>query len=541
MEITQDNRFQPMHGLYAADEKCLVTKKQDIYDLVHDLDQPVYFFANGKAIAAACNATLTDHKTDWALAAHSPQAGVATLGDATFLSTYHTKAALMVGSMANGISSAHMVAAMANAGYLASFGAGGLSPQQIEAAILNIQAGAGGKPYAFNLLNNPAEPELEAKIIDLYLKYGVTVVEASAFLALSKGLVQYHVSGLSQNPDGSIAIKNHLIGKVSRKEIARRMLAPAPENLLNQLVEEGKITPHQAELAHHVPMVDDLTVEADSGGHTDNRPLVGLVPMMLQYRDEMMQKFQYATPVRIGAGGGLGTPAAIYAAFALGAAYVVTGSINQACVEAGTSAFVRELLAKVEMTDMTMAPAGDMFEMGVKVQVVKRGSSFAMRAQKLFDLYSRHESIEALPLDEREKLETTIFKQSIDEVWQACVTFFKARDERPLMRAQANAKEKMALIFRWYLGMSSRWAVTGETGREADYQIWCGPAMGCFNDWVRGTHLADAANRHVVDVSNQLLRGAAGLRRIDHLESQGLQFPGSFKNWKPEQGNGVEQ
>ena len=32
----------------------------------------------------------------------------------------------------------------------------------------------------------------------------------------------------------------------------------------------------------------------------------------------------------------------------MGAAYVLTGTINQACVEAGTSQTVREMLAKAE-------------------------------------------------------------------------------------------------------------------------------------------------------------------------------------------------
>jgi trans-AT polyketide synthase, acyltransferase and oxidoreductase domains len=55
----------------------------------------------------------------------------------------------------------------------------------------------------------------------------------------------------------------------------------------------------------------------------------------------------------------------------------------------------------------------------------------------------------------------------------------------------------MALIFRWYLGLSSRWSNSGEQGREMDYQIWCGPSMGSFNDWVRGTYLEDYQNRRL--------------------------------------------
>ena len=85
----------------------------------------------------------------------------------------------------------------------------------------------------------------------------------------------------------------------------------------------------------------------------------------------------------------------------MGAAYIVTGSINQACVEAGASEHTRKLLATTEMADVTMAPAADMFEMGVKLQVVKRGTLFPMRANKLYEIYTRYDSIEAIPVDER--------------------------------------------------------------------------------------------------------------------------------------------
>ncbi len=44
----------------------------------------------------------------------------------------------------------------------------------------------------------------------------------------------------------------------------------------------------------------------------------------------------------------------------------------------------------------------------------------------------------------------------------------------------------MALVFRWYLGQSSRWANAGEPTRKVDYQVWCGPAMGAFNEWTQG-------------------------------------------------------
>jgi len=89
----------------------------------------------------------------------------------------------------------------------------------------------------------------------------------------------------------------------------------------------------------------------------------------------------------------------------------------------------------------------------------------------------------------------------------------------------------MALVFRWYLGLSSRWSNTGQPDREMDYQIWCGPAMGAFNDWVRGTYLADIQNRHVVDVAREILTGCAYLYRLKMLNAQGIKFTAGVERY----------
>jgi len=453
------------------------------------------------------------------------------LGDRSFCKTYNTLFAYYAGAMANGIASVDLVISLGRAGYMASFGAGGLSPDSIETAIVTIKDALPGKPFAFNLLNSPGEPALERKVTELYLKHGIRVIEASAYLTVSSSLVYYRASGLSLGPDNQIEIGNRIIVKLSRKEVARRFLAPPPAEILRQLVEEKRITEQQANLAQQVPVADDVTVEADSGGHTDNRPLVCLVPAMLALRDEFQEKYHYAQLVRVGAGGGIGTPSAALAAFMMGAAYIVTGSVNQACVEANASEHTRKLLAQAEMTDVSMAPAGDMFEMGVRVQVLKRGTMFPMRAQKLYELYTHYESWEAIPTGEREKLETQVFKKGFDSIWNDCEQFFSVRDPKQIERANKNPKDKMALVFRWYLGLSSRWSNTGQPDREMDYQIWCGPAMGAFNDWVRGTTMGDIQNRHVVDVAREILTGCAYLYRLKILNAQGIKFTAGIERY----------
>ena len=208
----------------------------------------------------------------------------------------------------------------------------------------------------------------------------------------------------------------------------------------------------------------------------------------------------------------------------MGAAFICTGTVNQACVESGACEHTKNLLAKASMADVMMAPSADMFEMGVKVQVLKTGTMFAMRASKLYEIYiTAMNSIEQIPADEREKLEKQVFKRSLDDVWAETVKFFTERDPEQIARANNNPKRKMALIFRWYLGLSSRWSATGEKGRELDYQIWCGPSIGPFNDWTRGTYLAEPQNRKRGRCGLHILTGSAYLARMQSLRNAGVQ------------------
>lgn len=455
------------------------------------------------------------------------------LGDPSFLTFHGVKYAYAAGSMANGIASEELVIALGKEKILSSFGAAGLVPKRIEAAIERIQEALPQGPYAFNLIHSPSEAAIEKGAVDLYLKYGVTTLEASAFMDLTPNIVYYRVAGLSLNSADQIQLKNKIIAKISRTEVATKFLQPAPTKILKQLVAQGLITQLQANLAEKVPMADDITVEADSGGHTDNRSLVCLLPSILALRDEIQRKYGYEQPVRVGAAGGIGTPHSALAALMMGAAYVVTGSINQSCIEAGASAHTKDLLAQAAMADVIMAPAADMFEMGVKLQVLKRGTFFPMRAQKLFDFYKNYNSIEEIPASEIEQLEKQVFRKSLDSIWQDTVAYFSQRDPEQITRAMNNPKRKMALIFRWYLGLSSRWSNTGEKGREMDYQIWCGPAMGGFNDWVKDSYLAQSNNRRVADLAHHIMNGAAFLYRLHNLKLQGLQLPAQYWNYLP--------
>ena len=423
-------------------------------------------------------------------AGYIPSCAPEHLGDPAFRHAHGVRFAYVSGAMANGIASTEIVEAMVRAGMIGIFGAAGLPIEKVDSAIDRLERSLNGSAaYGFNLIHSPNDANLESAVVDLYLRRGVRLVEASAYLDLTPSVVRYRVAGLRRDGQGRVVAGNRVIAKISRVEVASKFLAPPPARLLQGLIASGGITEEQAEWSAHLPMADDITAEADSGGHTDNQPAIVLLPTMLALRDRLAAEHGFDRPPRIGAAGGISTPWASAAALAMGASYLVVGSVNQSCIESGTSDAVRVMLADARQADIAMAPAADMFEMGVKVQVLKRGTMFAMRAAKLYELYRAHDSIEQIPPAERASLEKTFFRASLEAIWDQTRSYFYVRDPAQVDRAGRDPKHKMALIFRWYLGNSSHWANAGEPSRAVDYQVWCGPSMAAFNEWVRGSCL----------------------------------------------------
>src|SRR5262249_50132936 len=104
------------------------------------------------------------------------------LGDPAFRADHRLRYAYLCGAMANGIGSVEIVEAMARAGMLAFFGAAGLSLPRIEQAIDRLQQSIPDLPHGFNLIHTPNEPGIEQGVVELYLRRGVRLVEASAYL-----------------------------------------------------------------------------------------------------------------------------------------------------------------------------------------------------------------------------------------------------------------------------------------------------------------------------------------------------------------------
>lgn len=449
------------------------------------------------------------------------------LGDRSFCETHGVRFPYIGGAMANGITTATMVIALANAGMLGFFGAAGLPVDRVEAAINELKSSLDfkGLPWGSNLIYSPEESGAEARIADLYIRKDIKNVSASAYMNLTASVVRYACSGLYLDEYGEVQRKHFLFAKISRPEVAAQFMSPAPQHLLDELLQKKLLTAIEVELAKHIPLAEDITVEADSGGHTDQQTLGAIFPVVALLRDQLTQKYQYKKPIRVGAAGGLGTPNTVAAAFSLGAAYVLTGTVNQACVESGLDESGRRLLATVQVGDVTMTPSSDMFELGVKLQVLKKGTMYPNRAAKLYELYTRYDSLDTIPKEAVSKLEQDIFKNTLDVIWQQTKVFWMDRDPEQIKKAASNPRHKMALIFRSYLGLSSHWAIEGNKERVMDYQIWCGPAIAAFNEWTQNSFLGDYQNRTVVQVALNLLEGATIAARAFQLRSYGVPVP----------------
>ena len=153
-----------------------------------------------------------------------------------------------------------------------------------------------------------------------------------------------------------------------------------------------------------------------------------------------------------------------------------------------------------------------MFELGAKIQVLKKGVLFPARANKLFILYSQYNSLEEIPAKTIESLEKNYFKKPIETIWEETKIHLRSKGEiSTIENAEKNAKAKMALVFRRYFGYSARLAFDGNESEIVNFQVHTGPSLGAFNQWVKGTSLENWRNRYVDQVGVKMMEEAAFL------------------------------
>ncbi|WP_054739581.1 ACP S-malonyltransferase [Cellulosilyticum ruminicola] len=428
------------------------------------------------------------------------------LGSKSFKERYGLKYAYLTGSMYRGIASPRMIEKIANIGCLGFLGTGGMSLEEIEKNFRAIKEVCKDNIFGMNLLHLMNNPTLEEKIVDFYLDNNVKVVEASGYMNVTYALAKLRVKSLYRDENNKVCSKIKIIGKISRPEVAEAFMSPVPERIMKKLISDGAVSDYQVKMAEEMSVVDDICAEADSGGHSNHGVAIVVLTAIQELRNRMMEKFKYQHYIHVGLAGGIGTPEAIMAAFAMRADFVMTGSINQCTVEAGTSDAVKDILQTINVQDTEYVPAGDMFEIGAKVQVVKKGVFFPARANKLYDIYTHYNSLREIEPAVAEQIQERYFKASFEEIYERSLREHKSINRE---RAERDEKYKMSIIFRQYFALTNKYAVEGKKENKVDFQIHCGPALGAFNQMVKGTNLEDWKNRYVDKIAVMLMEEAA--------------------------------
>jgi trans-AT polyketide synthase/acyltransferase/oxidoreductase domain-containing protein len=69
----------------------------------------------------------------------------------------------------------------------------------------------------------------------------------------------------------------------------------------------------------------------------------------------------------------------------------------------------------------------------------------------------------------------------------------------------------MELVFTWYFNHTMKLSFNGDIKDKVNFQVHTGPALGAFNQWVKGTKLEKWQNRQVGVISKKLISEAASL------------------------------
>ena len=415
------------------------------------------------------------------------------LGNAGFCRAHNLRHAYVVGSPTPGIRTPEMVVEATEAGLLAYLD--DYRPTPAEAIEQTRRRLGSQAAFGVGLFR-----QVETSVVDAAIERGIEFAEAVGYRQITPALVRFRFAGTGGDPRKSRRLAA-LVTHVYQVELFTR---PAPEAVIHGLAADGALTVAEASAARRRPVATDLCVMCGTG---DGPDFATLLPAVRSLRDRAQTEEE---PIFVGAGGALGNPEAIACAFLLGADFVRTGSVNMGCVESALDPDLRQALSRLEPGETTGAPAADGFALGARIQVMKKGSFFAARAQKLYELYRFHDSLDDLDRDQVASLEKTVFRQSLGDL---------RRQIRP--SADGDPKALMADVFRSYLEQSRQWALGGHDERRVDFQVPCDESMAAFNRYVAGTELQSAEARRVTDLARRLLDDARALL-VERLQSMGL-------------------
>ncbi|MEN8907794.1 MAG: hypothetical protein ABF289_17730 [Clostridiales bacterium] len=484
-----------------------ISKSSSINDKLLDLELPLFVLKNYKnlVVGVAEDGIITSEELETTKLICSgiiPKLLPEDLGSSRFLHRFGLKYAYVAGAMYNAISSKEMIIELAKNGYLGIYGTKDVEFDQIENDIVKIKSIIPERIFGCNIVHNVIEEQFEMKLIKMLLKYKINILEVSSFVNITLPLAYYRIVGIKERIEGGFVIGNKIMVKVSRVEIAKNFLKPAPEKIIRELINMSLINERQAKIAKEIPMADAITLEDNENNITQS------FSYLVDQRDELYKNSNTKYDVFLGLTGGIGSPVIALNMFNNGADYIVTGTINQCTVESGISDKAKNSLSSCDISDVISLHFNGDFNINKKINVLKKGTLFPMRVNKLYNIYNKYKNLKNVDSSDIDKIESQIFKKSIREILNEVEIYFKKNDPNQLNN------DRLYLLIKWYLIISAKLSLEGTSNRELDYQILCSNAMGIFNYWVKGSYLENHQNRYVADIAEHMLKGTAYLQRL---------------------------
>lgn len=426
------------------------------------------------------------------------------LGNIHFMERYKTKYPYVAGPMHKGISGYDFIKRLADRDIIGFVGTGGLALHEVEALVVQLQKDS-IRNYGVSVNFDLADPNYEKELIELLIRENINLLHVSGYFNVTESLVLYKLKGIKKLDNGRIICPNRILLKTSRPEIAQAFMEPASDDMLKKLKEEGKITEEQALLAKKIPVADDVCVMSAAAHKTGMIPLKSLLPQIIHQRNAAYQKYGYEEEIFVGAAGAIGDSASALDAFLLGADFIMTGSINVCTAEAHVSKWVKEKLQKVEIQDTEIIPCSNVYEIGIKMQVLKKGMFFASRALKLYEIYNRITKIEDIESNLLVQIQEKYLGKALEEIYNQMKDNLSSMQRR---RAESDSKYKFGLIIQWYYDLSAECAIQCEDGNNMNCMIPLSSAMGRLNEELKNTVREKWEDRHPDELCKMIMSEA---------------------------------
>jgi NAD(P)H-dependent flavin oxidoreductase YrpB (nitropropane dioxygenase family) len=246
-----------------------------------------------------------------------------------------------------------VVAAVSRAGGLGVFGAAHTTPARLEVELSWIEAHAGGRPYAVDVLV-PAkhagenETELLGRIPVRHREFMQELTDRFA-IPPRKPEGTHDFRGLLGSHERARA--NLEVALDHQVKVLASALGPFPRDIVDEAHRRGKLVAGLVGRTRHaVRQVEAgadivVAVGAEAGGHTGTITTMVLVPEIVDA----------VRPVPVLAAGGIGSGRQLAAAFALGAQGAWTGSIWLTSSESAVDPMVQEKLLAAGSGDTTIS------------------------------------------------------------------------------------------------------------------------------------------------------------------------------------------